>query len=45
MRTLLRSDLHWNIFVDQMEMLFDKYEKVDIKTMGFTEDWKKLLEM
>lgn len=45
MRILLQSDLHWNIFVDQMEMLFDKYEKVDIKTMGFTEDWKKLLEM
>lgn len=43
MKILLRSDSHWNMFVDQMEMLFEKYEKVDIKTMGFTKEWKKLL--
>lgn len=45
MRSLLKEDSHWNIFVDQIEMLFEKYEKVDIKTMGFTKEWKKLLEM
>lgn len=45
MRTLLKEDSHWNIFVDQIEMLFEKYEKVDIKTMGFTKEWKKLLEI
>ena len=45
MRALLKEDLHWNIFVDQIELLFEKYEKVDIKTMGFTKEWKKLLEM
>lgn len=45
MRSLLKEDSHWNIFVDQIEMLFEKYEKVDIKTMGFTKEWKKLLEI
>ena len=45
MKALLKEDLHWNIFVDQIELLFEKYEKVDIKTMGFTKEWKKLLEM
>lgn len=43
MRTLLKEDSHWDMFVDQIEMLFDKYEKVDIKTMGFPEEWKRLL--
>lgn len=43
MRMLLKGDLHWNMLVDQIEMLFDKYEKVDIKTMGFPEEWKRLL--
>lgn len=45
MRTLLKGDSHWNIFVDQIDMLFEKYEKVDIKTMGFPEDWQSLLRM
>ena len=45
MRSILKEDSHWNIFVDQIEMLFEKYEKVDIKTMGFTKEWKKLLEI
>lgn len=45
MRSLLKEDSHWNIFVDQIEMLFEKYEKVDIKTMGFTKEWKKLLQI
>ena len=30
-------------YVDNIEILFDKYEKVDIKTMGFPENWKELL--
>lgn len=45
MRSLLKEDSHWNIFVDQIEMLFEKYDKVDIKTMGFTKEWKRLLEI
>lgn len=42
---LLKKDRHWNLFVDNVEMLFDKYERVDIRTMGFSENWKDLLEM
>lgn len=45
MKNLLKKDMHWNIFVDQLDNLFDKYEKVDIKTMGFPETWKKLLRI
>ena len=43
LKHLLKSDDHWNLFVDKVELLFDKYESVDIKTMGFTENWKELL--
>lgn len=45
LRTLLRNDTHWNLFVDKVEMLFDKYENVDINTMGFPKNWKMLLEI
>ena len=41
---LLKSDSHWKLFVQDVVSLFDKYEQVDIKTMGFTENWKALLE-
>lgn len=44
-KQLLKNDSHWNVFVDKIEMLFEKYESVDIKTMGFQENWKELLEM
>ena len=45
LKQLLKNDSHWNIFVDKIEMLFEKYESVDIKTMGFPENWKELLEI
>lgn len=45
LKQLLKNDSHWNIFVDKIELLFEKYESVDIKTMGFPENWKKLLEV
>ena len=45
MKQLLKNDDHWDLFVDNIEILFDKYEQVDIRTMGFPEDWKELLEM
>lgn len=41
---IIENDKHWNLYVDQIELLIDKYEKVDVKTMGFPDDWKKLLE-
>lgn len=44
MKYLLKNDLHWNMFVDKIEMLFDKYQSVQIKTMGFPDNWKELLE-
>ena len=44
MKQILKNDKHWNLYVDQIELLIDKYEKVDGKTMGFPDDWKKLLE-
>ena len=43
-KPVLKNDKHWNLYVDQIELLIDKYEKVDVKTMGFPDDWKKLLE-
>jgi len=44
MKQILKNDTHWNYYVDQIEILIDKYEKVDVKTMGFPENWKELLE-
>ena len=44
-RILLNKDKHWNTFVEQAELLFEKYEHVDFKTMGFPENWKELLEV
>ena len=45
MKYLLKNDSHWNLFVDNIEMLFDKYESVKIDTMGFPKEWKELLEV
>ena len=33
MKQILKSDKHWNLYVNQIELLIDKYEKVDVKTM------------
>ena len=44
MKHLLKNDSHWNLFVDKIEMLFDKYQSVQIKTMGFPDNWKEMLE-
>ena len=43
MKHILKNDTHWNFYVQDIETLIDKYEKVDIKTMGFPENWKDLL--
>lgn len=37
LKHLLKNDSHWNLFVDKVEMLFEKYESVDIRTMGYPE--------
>lgn len=44
LKYLLKDDDHWNLFVDKIELLFDKYPCVQISTMGFSENWKVLLE-
>ena len=44
MKHLLKNDMHWNLFVDNIELLFDKYDNVQIKTMGFPINWKELVE-
>lgn len=44
-RILLKKDSHWNMYVDNIGLLFDKYENIDIKTMGFPENWNELLKI
>lgn len=44
LKYLLKNDIHWNLFVDNIELLFDKYGCVQISTMGFPENWKELLQ-
>lgn len=41
---LIPHDSHWDEFVDQLESLIQKYPSVNIKTMGFPENWKDYLE-
>lgn len=44
MKHSLKNDTHWNLFVDNIELLFDKYECAKNSTMGFPENWNELLE-
>ena len=44
LKHLLKNDSHWNLFVEEIGLLFEKYESVEIKTMGYPENWKELLE-
>lgn len=43
MKALRKRDIYWNIFVEQIDALFEKYEDADITTMGFPCDWRELL--
>ena len=43
LKHLLITDTHLKLFVDDIEMLLDKYEYVQIATMGFLDNWKKIL--
>lgn len=40
---ILKNDNHWKDFVDQIELLFEKYTSVKPKLMGFPNNWKELL--
>lgn len=44
LKHLLKNDVHWNLFVDKIELLFDKYQYTKISTMGFPENWRELLQ-
>ena len=44
LKHLLKNDVHWNLFVDKIELLFDKYQYVKISTMGVPENWRELLQ-
>lgn len=43
MKHILKNDNHWKDFVDQIELLFEKYTSVKPKLMGFPNNWKVLL--
>lgn len=44
-RILLKKDSHWNMYVDNIAMLLDKYENIDMKAMGFPENWEDMLRI
>lgn len=35
--------MYWKDFIDNIELLFDRYPSVKKESMGFTENWKELL--
>ena len=43
MKQMIKNDRHWIDFVDSIQILFDKYEHVDKRTMGFSDNWEELL--
>lgn len=43
MRDILKVDLHWEKFVDEISDLLMKYKGVDIITMGFPTEWREYL--
>jgi len=43
MKHLLKEDSHWKLFVQDIETLIEKYEGIDIKTMGFPTNWQAML--
>ena len=44
-KQILKNDIHWNDFVENIELLFKRYKKVEFKTMGFPENWRELVEI
>ncbi len=41
---LIPNDRHWTEFVDRIELLFEKYPHVNIKLMGFPDDWSDVIK-
>lgn len=40
---LIPHDAHWEDFVNQLDVLIQKYPTINISTMGFPENWKDYL--
>lgn len=43
LKRLIPNDRHWDEFVGTISLLLDKYPHVNIKLMGFPDNWDKLL--
>lgn len=41
---LVKHDTHWMDFLDEMELIIEKYSVVNISTMGFPTEWKECLK-
>lgn len=44
LKHLFAKDRYWTEFLNSLEALFKKYPHVDLSTMGFTENWREILE-
>lgn len=44
MKYLLVEDTSWEKFLSNIDALFQKHPKTDIKTMGFPQNWKDILK-
>lgn len=43
LKYILPNDRHWNDFIDQIDLLFDRYPCTKKELMGFPQNWKELL--
>lgn len=43
MKYILQDDEDWKVFVERLYALIEKYPKVNIHKLGFTNDWKELI--
>jgi hypothetical protein len=44
MRELLKGSNQWDTFVDELDMLTKKYDRINICSMGFVDDWQEMLK-
>lgn len=44
MRELLKGSDQWNAFVDELDMLTKKYDKINIYSMGVVDNWQEMLK-
>lgn len=45
LKHLFAGQKHWTEFLDNLEELFRKYPHVDLRAMGFIENWREILEI